>query len=296
MFKQLIRPLSIPASFAIGFLLPVLGEFSWAVRYILMVMLYFVFLQLEIKELVPKRSHFVLLLFNLILPVVFWAVFYYSGNRELAEAAFFTAVTPTATAAPVIIKFLGGQVSYVVNAFVISTAGVAVLLPVMLPLMITGEVKIIGFVKVILNLLILVGIPWGSAALTRRIYPASLQWPKKAGNFSFGLWVVLLCIVSANAINFIRNQNSVRADIFLMIAAITFLICVMNFVFGYLAGEKELRREASQSSGQKNTSFTIVLATMFGTSPLAAIGPTFYLVWHNLWNAFQLFMHDRKKL
>ena len=80
---------------------------------------------------------------------------------------------------------------------------------------------------------------------------------------------------------------------YFIIAGMSLIICVINFGLGYLIGGKEFKREASQTLGQKNTTFTIVLASTF-SSPLAAMGPTFYVLWHNLWNAFQLFMHDRK--
>ena len=39
---------------------------------------------------------------------------------------------------------------------------------------------------------------------------------------------------------------------------------------------------------------TLYLAMTFA-SPLAALGPTFYVICHNTWNACQLFMYDRKQ-
>jgi BASS family bile acid:Na+ symporter len=52
-------------------------------------------------------------------------------------------------------------------------------------------------------------------------------------------------------------------------------------------GGREFPREASQSLGQKNTTFTIYLALAYA-SPVVALGPTFYVIWHNLWNSWQL--------
>ena len=51
--------------------------------------------------------------------------------------------------------------------------------------------------------------------------------------------------------------------------------------------ESEFPREGSQCLGQKNTTFTIYLALAY-TSPVVALGPTFYVLWHNLWNSWQL--------
>ncbi|HQL21587.1 MAG TPA: hypothetical protein PLY49_07505, partial [Opitutaceae bacterium] len=56
---------------------------------------------------------------------------------------------------------------------------------------------------------------------------------------------------------------------------------------GYLIGRPDFSREASQALGQKNTTFTIYLALTYA-NPLVALGPTFYVLWHNLWNSWQL--------
>ena len=54
-----------------------------------------------------------------------------------------------------------------------------------------------------------------------------------------------------------------------------------------MIGGREFSREGSQSLGQKNTTFTIYLALTYA-SPLIALGPTCYVIWHNLWNSWQL--------
>ena len=110
---------------------------------------------------------------------------------------------------------------------------------------------------------------------------------------SFILWVILLCVISGSAMKFFYSHADISCTYYILIAGISLLICAFNFTIGYLIGGKKFAREASQTLGQKNTTFTIVLASTF-SSPLAAMGPTFYVLWHNLWNAFQLFMHDRK--
>jgi BASS family bile acid:Na+ symporter len=71
------------------------------------------------------------------------------------------------------------------------------------------------------------------------------------------------------------------------IAVATSLVCAANFALGWAIGGRQFRREASQSLGQKNTTMTIYLALAYA-SPLVALGPTCYVVWHNLWNSWQL--------
>ena len=291
--KALIRPLLIIAAFALGAIFPKLGEATFVIRYFLIVMLYFIYLPLDVKSLRLHKSQFVLTGINIILGVAAWYLAGLSGDKALADAAFFAAITPTASAAPVIMKFLGGDVSYMITGFVVTNTLVSAALFFMLPLLITGEVNPAGFLHAAVNLVILIGSPAILAFITRKIYPASTEWAKKCGNLSFILWVILLCVISGSAMKFFYSHADISCTYYILIAGISLLICAFNFTIGYFIGGKKFAREASQTLGQKNTTFTIVLASTF-SSPLAAMGPTFYVLWHNLWNAFQLFMHDRK--
>ena len=67
-----------------------------------------------------------------------------------------------------------------------------------------------------------------------------------------------------------------------------------SFALGRWIGGREFPAEASQALGQKNTTFTIYLALTYA-SPLVALGPTFYVVWHNLWNSWQLHRAGRRR-
>lgn len=291
--KALLRPLLIVAAFVCGIIFPQLGEAQFVIRYFLIVMLYFIFLPLDVRTLKLHKSQFFLTAANILIGFGAWYIAKLTGDKALADAAFFTAITPTASAAPVIMKFLGGNVSYMITGFVVTNTLVSAALFFMLPIMITGEVNAGGFINAAFNLVILIGTPAILAAVTRMVYPPSVEWGKKCSNFSFILWVILLCVISGSAMKFFYANANVPYYYYFIIAGISLLVCMINFGLGYLIGGKEFKREASQTLGQKNTTFTIVLASTF-SSPLAAMGPTFYVLWHNLWNAFQLFMHDRK--
>ena len=94
--------------------------------------------------------------------------------------------------------------------------------------------------------------------------------------------------------HFLQNNPQLSRWIIVESCLIAMVICTLNFTLGYYLGEKGLRREASQSLGQKNTTLTIYLALVYA-SPLAAMGVISYVLWHNSYNAIQLFLVDRKK-
>jgi BASS family bile acid:Na+ symporter len=141
---------------------------------------------------------------------------------------------------------------------------------------------------VITTVSILVFVPLIASSLVRRVYPKAAEWPKKIGAISFGAWVVSLFIITANASHFLRTQTEVPLSVTWQIAGTSALICAINFALGRVIGGKTFPREASQSLGQKNTSFTIYVAATYA-NPLVALGPTCYVLWHNLWNSWQLY-------
>lgn len=280
------RTAALLGSIVLGMFVPQAHAFSWGIRWLIMAMLFVVFLQVRLTREAVHRTHAALLLANLALGFLAWLVGGWIGGRDVALAAFFAGITPTATAAPVIISFLRGRVDYVVAAFLLTNVIIAALLPVLLPLVL-GEATPQVFSDVLGSVGLVVFGPMLAGWLVRRIYPAAAGWPARLRNVSFGMWTLALFLITANASAFVRAQAHAPVRTIWQIAAVTLVVCAVNFAVGHLLGGREYRREASQSLGQKNTTFTIYLALTYA-SPLIALGPTCYVVWHNVWNSWQL--------
>jgi BASS family bile acid:Na+ symporter len=227
-----------------------------------------------------------LLAANVAMGFAAWGLGWMVGGRDVALAAFFAGITPTATAAPVIVSFLRGRVDYVIAAFLLTNVGVSALLPAVLPWMLGRSAPGV-FAHVAGSVGLLVFAPLGAAWLLRAIHPPAAEWPRRLSHVSFGMWIVALTLITANASYFVRNQSDLPHLILAQIAAVSALVCATNFALGRAIGGQSFAREASQSLGQKNTTFTIYLAMIYA-SPLIALGPTCYVVWHNLWNSWQL--------
>jgi BASS family bile acid:Na+ symporter len=251
-----------------------------------MAMLFLVFLETRPSRAAFRRSHGVLLLANLGIGFAAWGLGWIVGGREVALAAFFAGITPTAIAAPAIVSFLRGRVDYVVAAFFLTNISVALLLPVILPLVL-GRPTPDAFVQVLRSVGLIVFVPLAVALLVRALHAPAAAWPARGRNLSFALWVTAIFLITANASDFIRQQTTTPHLVLAQIAATSLLVCIAGFSLGRLIGGREFAREASQALGQKNTTFTIYLALTYA-SPLVALGPTCYVVWHNLWNSWQL--------
>jgi len=111
--------------------------------------------------------------------------------------------------------------------------------------------------------------------------------------FTFPIWLFNLFIISAKASDFIRHENSGAITDLLIIAAMALVICIVNFALGALLGGRQYWREASQALGQKNNSFAIWIALTF-INPLAAMGPTIYILYHNIYNTWQIYLFEKR--
>ena len=273
MKSPLLRPAMIVIPLVLGIFFPQAAVLKPLIRWGMIAMLFMVYLQLDLRELKPRFAHWVILAANLAVGIAGYLVFKVLGNRELAWAAFFIGITPTATAAPVIMNFLNGRVGFVVSGLVITNIGVSLALLPLIPA-VTGNMSWSFALDVFTNLVVIMVLPCVAALIVRKIRPEATAWPKKFKMLSLSIWSLLLFIISA--------------------AGIAALICAVNFTLGYWIVPRDLRREGSQTLGQKNTMLTLYLAMTFA-SPLAALGPTFYVICHNTWNACQLFIYDRKQ-
>jgi BASS family bile acid:Na+ symporter len=91
----------------------------------------------------------------------------------------------------------------------------------------------------------------------------------------------------------LNNPEEPRSRI-LLIGLVSLLICACNFALGRITSRKKYCRESSQILGQKNTNLTLFLALQYA-GPLIAMGPLFYVLWHNTWNAWQMYSYDKRK-
>jgi BASS family bile acid:Na+ symporter len=282
----LLRTFALFSSMVLGALVPGAHAGAWAIRWLVVCMLFLVFLQTRLSRGSLCGSHAVLVGVNVGMGFAGWGLGWLVGGRDVALATFFAGITPTATAAPVVVSFLRGRVDYVIAAFLVTNLAIAALLPGLLPLVL-GQATPDIFARVLGSVAMVVFLPLGAAWVLRAVYPPAATWPLHLRNLSFGMWVLALFLITANAAHFLRAHPELPAAVLGEIAATTSLVCAANFALGWLIGGRQFHREASQSLGQKNTTMTIYLALAYA-SPLVALGPTCYVVCHNLWNSWQL--------
>lgn len=283
------KGLSLLFTMLVGAFVPQAHAFSFLIQYLLMVMLFFSFLDIEFKF---QKSVLWVLLANV--AVAFFAyVVLAPFNLSLALAAFMTAIAPTAIAAPVIISFIGREVEYVVASVVLTNIASALIVPLALPSLIGTAIQISVW-EVLQPVLVVMFVPLILAQLVKLLPTNAQVFIRRGKAISFPIWLVNLFIISANASDFLRNGNTDSISTLAIIALVSLVICIVNFGVGALLGGRSHWQEASQSLGQKNLSFVIWIALTF-INPLVALGPMFYILYHHLYNSWSIYQFERKQ-
>lgn len=277
---------------ALGALFPQAHVLSFLIQYLLMVMLFFSFLDIKFTARTFQKSVLGVLLANLAVGFLSYALLI-SFDSIFALTAFMTAIAPTAIAAPVIISFIRGEIEYVLAAVLVTNISSAVIIPVTLPFLLDSQIQIAVW-EVLEPVLIVMFAPLILAQLVSRVSFQMQEFFLKGKQFSFGIWMVNLFLISANASNFLRREDSNSFTTLLVIALISLVLCIVNFGLGALLGGRQYWQEASQSLGQKNLSFVIWIALTF-INPLVAMGPTFYILYHHLYNSWSIYRFEKRR-
>jgi BASS family bile acid:Na+ symporter len=169
----------------------------------------------------------------------------------------------------------------------------AVVLPFVLPVIVGTRMEISTW-AVLQSVLLVVFVPLQLAWAFSHFPHKAQTFIRKGKPLSFTIWLTALFLITSKSTYFFLNDLSVSGMMMIKIALVSLVICIINFGVGALLGGQYYKREASQSLGQKNNSFSIWLALTF-ISPVVALGPTFYIVYHNLYNSFQLYAFEKMR-
>ncbi len=294
---QQLRSIFMVLAFVVGGIFhaeiaPMRSFLPWGIA----LMLSITFIGIDVKRLKPRRMHLWVLLVIQLLGFAFWGVSMLLGQPILAECLFYCAMAPIASASPIIVSLLKGDVEFSTTAVVLSHICFGLLMPLLMPLILHApELSYFHLAgEVAMQLSTVLAIPALVAIILRRIYPSCRYWAPRLRDFSLAVWIVNLTIVAAGGTHRVLEIESSWQEM-LPMALGAMVVCAVGFVGGYWLGYPHLKRECSQALGQKNTILTLYMAGQGFASPLAYIGPAFYVFCHNTANAIQLSLAAREE-
>ncbi len=130
-------------------------------------------------------------------------------------------------------------------------------------------------------------IPFALALIIKHSLPKLKKALVSLNKYLFYLLIVNINLGTSKASFYIRQEMSFADPIIYQIALASLLLCILYFNLGKLVTPKDLSIEGGQSLGQKNNGFTVWVALTF-ISPLAVIGPVFYILFQNFYISWQL--------
>lgn len=277
-----MRTLFIFLAIGAGIVLPYGADLAFLIRYAVMAMLFFAFLEMPVYRGMVRLSHLWVLVANVGMALLCYSLARPFGDT-LAATGFVLGILPTAAAAPVITAFLGQRVAYVAFAVLIGNGAIAAILPFLLPYFLATPDEI-GVSTILFPVLMLVFIPLLLAFAIRSYTPGLKRLLLRIKALAMLLFLFNIYVAMCRATRFVQTEMEGPLSELAVIGGLTVLICAANFGLGYLLDQKGYSNESSMALGRKNTMFGVWIALDF-LNPIVALGPLAYIFCQNSWLA-----------
>ena len=262
--------------------------------------LFITFCKVDFHQMLPHRWHTGILVAQLLLVAVnMGIIFCLEGQTEqvlLWEAVLTCIIGPSASAAPVVVGKLGGNISTMTTYTLISSLASALMIPLVFPILepeagvsfLAGFLVILEKVAIVLLLPLVLG--WLMQHYVKRLCSRIAAQP----DLSLYCWAISLSITTGITVKNIVNSSASLA-LLLLIALYTFVLCFVQFGIGRFVG-RHLGEEinAGQALFQKNTALSIWVAYMY-LNPVASLGAGCYVLWQNIINSLELWQYRKTK-
>ena len=273
--------------------------------------LFVTFCKVDFHDMHPHRWHVGILVAQLLLValnigIILWAkstlievkatsMMAMFASPLLWEAMLTCIIGPAASAAPVVVGKLGGNISTMTTYVLISSLVSALLIPLVFPMLEqTVHVSFIdAFLIILEKVSIVLLLPLVLGWIMQHYVKGPCAWIAAQPNLSFYFWGISLSITTGITVKNIMNSNA-SLTLLLLIAVFTFVLCFVQFGIGRLVGRR-LGEEvnAGQALFQKNTALSIWVAYMY-LNPVASIGAGCYVLWQNIINSLELWQDRRR--
>ncbi len=284
-----------------------LSPLAFLSPYLIFLMLFFTFCKVNPAKLRLRTWHGLLLAFQLVVSLLIFVALR-PFDLILAQGVMLCVFMPTATAAAVITGKLGGSIQELTTYTLLTNLLTAVLAPALFPL-INPEATVgfwEGFWTILQKISPILILPFLLAWILRIIYKKrthkEFTLGAKLSAMPFYVWVFALTILIAKTVHsLVYDDYEPLAVVGMAIGSL--LTCMLQFLVGKRIGAHydkqqvtnserrtancELRISVGQALGQKNTMLAIWLAQAY-LIPISSFAPAAYVIFQNLFNAWQL--------
>lgn len=262
-------------------------------------MLFLTFCHIDIHDIRPCRWHIWLILVQSVSFIALGIVLILipqSAMRVILEGAMICLICPTATAAAVITRKLGGDMAHITTYTILINLVASILIPVMVPFVHPASAMAVEDAMLLImgKVFPLLLLPLVLGMLVRKLLPGFHKWVTRWPDLSFYLWALALTLAIAVTVRSMMHSTVSAAGQWGLVA-VSLITCALQFAIGRKIGRRYHDTiTAGQALGQKNTVFAIWLGYTF-FSPVTSMVGGFYSIWHNLVNSWQLYKHEQRE-
>lgn len=297
MNRSLILPIAIVAALLFH---------SWCntlvviVPYLIFIILLLNFVAVDIKRL--KLLHMTgmnisLLLFQIAVSLGGYFLAKWTGaNETIAQGVLIAIICPVAASSVVISCILGANRETVTAHVILGNLMVAIVAPIFFSFIgVQQQMPFLdSFWLILKRVSPIIAFPFFAAFALQLWWPAANGFISRFKGWSLYFWSVALAITLGQTVNFIFLHGAENLHSIIILGIISIFICALQFGIGKLIGRKYGDTVAGgQMLGQKNSALGIWMANIY-LNPLSSVSIALYSIWQNLFNSWQMYMHEKK--
>lgn len=293
-----LKSFVLPIAFVLGlFFNKYISVLNPTLPSLIFLMLFFSFNALNVKTIRLTRFDLWLLLFQVVVSSTVFLIIR-PFDETVAQGAFVTVLAPTASAAVSVALILGASISMVTTYLIACNMMVSIVAPIFFSIIgVSSDIGFgVSFFTIFMKVFPVLIAPFVLALLTQRFLPKGSKLINDYKGISFYIWALALTIVLSKSIGLLMAQFNEHRMMFLCMVLTSAYLCFLQFHVGHVVGKRYGDRIAGgQALGQKNTVLAIWMAQSY-LNPLSSIVPTIYILWHNLYNSYQMMLKDRRSV
>ena len=297
MNRSLILPIAIVVGLLFHHWCSVLSTY---VPYLIFTILLLNFTAVDIKKLKLMKltgMNISLLLFQIVVSLgCYFLAKGLGGNEIIAQGALIAIICPVAASSVVISCILGANRETVTAHVILGNLMVAIVAPIFFSFIgVQQDMAFFdSFLLILKRVSPIIAFPFFIAFGLQLWFPAGNNLISRFKGWSLYIWSLALAITLGQTINFIFLHGAENVDSIIILGIISVVICAVQFAVGKLIGKKYGDIVAGgQMLGQKNTALGIWMANIY-LNPLASVSIALYSIWQNLFNSWQMYMHEKK--
>lgn len=296
--QRVLRNLALPLAILVGIVLyKPLSWFSPAIPYFIIGMLFFSFLKIKPSELRVRKEHLIIAVVQLALAIGSYALLSLFAPEALSQGVMLCFLCPAASASPVVIGMLGGNIALAAGYVLYNTVAIAFIAPLFFSYIApVGTSFWLSVWHILQGVLPLILIPLVLSFFLRKRLPCVHASLMRYSVVAFWLWVVSLSLIIAKVVHYMVLEPRSEIPTMILLALGGLIACLVQFAIGKLLSKRLLGESITlgQSLGQKNSSLAIWMAQAY-LNPLSGVAMAAYSIWQNLINAIQLTLYSRRQ-